>query len=86
VQTWYRQARSGQRRAASLEQRLRGIEFRLVDDRRRDDLGFGLALARLPELRIKAMAADLRRSRQHLVDGTDAPASAIAGADTGGGR
>jgi hypothetical protein len=73
-----------QRRAARLEQHLHGLELGRVDDRRHHhfhDLAVGLALARLPELGVEAMAADVGRAREHLVHGAEAPASAVAGAD-----
>jgi hypothetical protein len=44
-----------------------------------------LALTRLPEPGIEPVPADVGRARQHVVDGTDAPASAVAGADAGSG-
>jgi len=39
--------------------------------------------ARFPEFGVEAVAADIRRSRQHLVHGVDAPASAVPRADAG---
>ena len=80
-------ARRRQRRTTGLEQRLYGLEVGRVDDRRHghlDHLGVWLSLARLPELRIEPMAADVGRTRQHFVDGADAPTSPISGVDAGG--
>jgi hypothetical protein len=77
----------GPRRATGLEQRLYRLELGYLDDRRHrhlDDLGLRLALAGLPELGVEAVTADIGRPRQHLVDGIDAPASAVTGPDAAG--
>ncbi|KRR16422.1 hypothetical protein CQ14_16240 [Bradyrhizobium lablabi] len=62
------------------------LKFILVDDcwhRHFHDFSLCLALAGLPELGIEAVAADIGRSGQHLVDGIDTPAPAVAGSDAG---
>ncbi|MGB8525756.1 MAG: hypothetical protein WCD75_02725, partial [Rhodoplanes sp.] len=58
-------AQRRQCRATDLEQVLHGLEVRRGDDWRHgnlDHLGVWLAFARLPELRIEAVAADVRRA------------------------
>ncbi|KJC42670.1 hypothetical protein UP06_23190 [Bradyrhizobium sp. LTSP857] len=72
--------------ATRFEQCLHGLKLGGLDDRRDrhfDHLGLRFALARFPILGVKAVAADIRRSRQHLVNGIDAPPSAVAGSDAG---
>ncbi len=79
-------ARRGHCGAARFEQRLHGLELGYVDDRRHDHLdhlGLWFALARFPILGVEAVATDIRRSREHLVHGIDAPAPAVARADAG---
>src|SRR5437879_4912519 len=46
-------------------------------------LGVRLALAGLLGPGVETVAADIGRARQHLVDGADAPAPAVAGVDAG---
>jgi hypothetical protein len=61
------------------------LKFILVDDcwhRHFHDFVLWLALAGLPELGIKTVAADVGRPGQHLVDRVDTPASAVAGANS----
>src|SRR5262249_33354510 len=67
--------------AARLEQRLDDLELGDVDDRRYnhlDHLDLRFVLARFPKFGVEAVAADIRRARQYLVHGIDAPASAVA--------
>src|SRR6185312_14148811 len=76
--------RCDHRWAPALEQHLDDLKFILVDDgwhRHFHDFSLRLALAGLPELGVEAVAADIGRSGQHLVDGIDTPAAAVAGAD-----
>ena len=73
--------------ASALEQHLDDLKFILVDDgwhRHFHDFSLRLALAGLPELGVEAVAADIGRSGQHLVDGIDTPASAVAGTNANG--
>jgi hypothetical protein len=84
VELFHGNARSGQCWAPRLEQHLHDFELGRVDDRRHrhlDDLGLRFALARFPKFGVEAVAADIRRSGQHLVHGIDAPASAVARSD-----
>lgn len=73
------------RRNAALEQHLDALKFIAVDDcwhRHFHDFSLRLALAGLPELGIETVPADVGRPGQHLMDGVDTPASAVAGANS----
>src|SRR5262249_46207071 len=79
--------RGDHRRTAAAEQHLDDFKLLFVDNcwhRHFDDFGLRLPFPGLPELGIEAVATDVGRPPQHLVDGIDAPAPSVSGADPPG--